>query len=83
MIKSCATTSTRPLHLADPFDLGDEVDRLIHERAESALAHMVLNGEYARLEHRIFPPHSRDLARILQNLNVRTGRTTNGFGLNF
>lgn len=48
----------------------DEIDNLIANRDEQALSKIVLNGDYSKIENRIFPPQSRDLARVLQNLNV-------------
>ncbi|KAI6235408.1 Ankyrin repeat and Ankyrin repeat-containing domain-containing protein [Aphelenchoides besseyi] len=55
-----------------PIIPGDEIDRLIGDRNETLLQQIVLNGEYSKIENRIFPPHSRDLSRTLMNLNMRT-----------
>lgn len=56
--------------LTDPLNM-DEIDQMIADRNESALQKLVLNGEYSKIENRIFPPQSQDLARTLQNLNVK------------
>jgi hypothetical protein len=50
----------------------DEIDNLIANRDEQALVKIVIDGEYSKIENRIFPSQSRDLARVLQNLNVST-----------
>lgn len=52
------------------MDSGDHIDKMIFDRNIQGLQEMVINGEYDRIEQKIFPPHSRDLARILANLHV-------------
>uniref|UniRef100_A0A0M3HW63 ANK_REP_REGION domain-containing protein n=1 Tax=Ascaris lumbricoides TaxID=6252 RepID=A0A0M3HW63_ASCLU len=49
----------------------DDIDKLIEERNLPELERMVLNGDYWRLESRIFPLSSRDLERTLANLLTR------------
>uniref|UniRef100_A0A914CE44 Uncharacterized protein n=1 Tax=Acrobeloides nanus TaxID=290746 RepID=A0A914CE44_9BILA len=54
-----------------PLELGDDIDKMIFERNLHALQEIVFNGDYEKIEHRIFPPSSRDLASILANLQMR------------
>uniref|UniRef100_A0AC34QFB3 Uncharacterized protein n=1 Tax=Panagrolaimus sp. JU765 TaxID=591449 RepID=A0AC34QFB3_9BILA len=54
-----------------PMDGGDHIDKMIFDRNIHALQNMVVNGEFDRIEKRIFPPHARDMARILTNLHMR------------
>ncbi|CAD5214744.1 unnamed protein product [Bursaphelenchus okinawaensis] len=54
-----------------PLDIGDDIDKMISERNETALSKIVIDGKYDKIGNRIFPPQSRDLARILNNLNMR------------
>uniref|UniRef100_A0A7E4V913 ANK_REP_REGION domain-containing protein n=1 Tax=Panagrellus redivivus TaxID=6233 RepID=A0A7E4V913_PANRE len=54
-----------------PIDSGDQYDKMIYDRNLPALTEIVMKGQYERIEHRIFPPHARDLARVLSNLNMR------------
>lgn len=56
---------------SDPMDGGDHIDKMIFDRNIHALQNMVVNGEFDRIEKRIFPPHARDMARILTNLHVK------------
>uniref|UniRef100_A0A0K0F5M1 ANK_REP_REGION domain-containing protein n=1 Tax=Strongyloides venezuelensis TaxID=75913 RepID=A0A0K0F5M1_STRVS len=54
-----------------PITNGDEIDRLITDRNAPQLEEMVLNGEWHKIDNRIFPPGSRDLIRMLKELFMR------------
>uniref|UniRef100_A0AC35G7T5 Uncharacterized protein n=1 Tax=Panagrolaimus sp. PS1159 TaxID=55785 RepID=A0AC35G7T5_9BILA len=43
-----------------PMDLGDQYDKMIYDRDIHSLQNLVINGDYDKIENRIFPPHSRD-----------------------
>lgn len=60
----------------DPRRSIDDIDKLIEERNLPELERMVLNGDYWRLESRIFPLSSRDLERTLANLLVTINLTS-------
>ncbi|VDK31303.1 unnamed protein product, partial [Anisakis simplex] len=50
----------------------DDIDDLIEEKNLSELQKIVLNGDYWRIENRIFPPLSHNLQCVLSNLFIRT-----------
>lgn len=69
-LNRCRIYLSRRIFSVDPLDLGDDIDKMIFERNLNGLQEIVFNGDYSKIENRIFPPSSRDLASILANLQV-------------